>query len=50
MTWRVSEKVALGVTGQNLLQDHHVEFNDQFQSVNSAEVKRSVYAKFTWQF
>jgi hypothetical protein len=36
--------------GQNLLQDHHGEFNDFLQSVNSSLVKRSAYAKITWQF
>jgi hypothetical protein len=40
----------LSVVGQNLLRDHHVEFNDAFQSVNSSQVKRSAYAKLTWQF
>jgi iron complex outermembrane receptor protein len=50
LTWRLAERVQLSVTGQNLLRDHHVEFNDQFQSVNSSQVKRSAYAKITWQF
>jgi hypothetical protein len=50
LTWRLAERVQLSVTGQNLLRDHHVEFNDQFQSVNSSQFKRSAYAKITWQF
>ena len=50
MTWRLAERLSFSVTGQNLIKDHHVEFNDQFQSVNSTQVKRSVYAKFTWRF
>jgi iron complex outermembrane receptor protein len=50
LTWKLSERVELSLTGQNLLRDHHVEFNDQFQAVNSSQVKRSVYAKLTWQF
>ncbi len=50
LTWRLMESVSLGVVGQNLLKDHHVEFNDAFQSVNSSQVKRSAYAKLTWQF
>jgi iron complex outermembrane receptor protein len=50
LTWRLMESVSLSVVGQNLLQDHHVEFNDTAQSVNSSQVKRSVYAKFTWRF
>jgi outer membrane receptor for ferrienterochelin and colicin len=50
LTWRLQESVSLSVVGQNLLRDHHVEFNDAFQSVNSSQVKRSAYAKLTWQF
>jgi iron complex outermembrane receptor protein len=50
LTWRLAERVELSLTSQNLLRDHHVEFNDQFQSVNSSQVKRSAYAKITWQF
>jgi len=50
LTWKLAERVELSLTGQNLLRDHHVEFNDQFQAVNSSQVKRSAYAKLTWQF
>ena len=50
LTWKLAERVELSLTGQNLLRDHHVEFNDQFQAVNSSQVKRSAYAKVTWQF
>jgi iron complex outermembrane receptor protein len=50
LTWRLGERLQLSVVGQNLLKDHHVEFTDQLQIVNSTQVKRSVYAKFTWQF
>jgi iron complex outermembrane receptor protein len=50
LTWRMQESVGLSLVGQNLLKDHHVEFNDAFQSVNSSQVKRSAYAKLTWQF
>jgi iron complex outermembrane receptor protein len=50
LTWRLRESVGLSLVGQNLLRDHHVEFNDAFQSVNSSQVKRSGYAKLTWQF
>ena len=50
LTWKVGERVELRLVGQDLLGDHHLEFNDQFQSVNSSQVKRSVYAKLTWQF
>jgi iron complex outermembrane receptor protein len=49
-TWRLAERLELSIVGQNLLSDHHTEFNDQFQSVNSSQVKRSAFAKITWQF
>jgi iron complex outermembrane recepter protein len=42
LTWRLGERVEVSLAGQNLLRDHHVEFNDQFQSVNSSQIKRSV--------
>jgi iron complex outermembrane receptor protein len=50
LTWHLAEGLTLNLTGQNLLKDHHVEFNDQFQSVNSSQVKRGVYAKIAWRF
>jgi hypothetical protein len=50
LTWRLAESMGLSLVGQNLLRDHHVEFNDDLQSVNSSQVKRSAYAKFTWHF
>ena len=50
LTWRPGERTEVSLVGQNLLQDHHLEFNDAFQSVNSTQVKRSVYAKITRTF
>ena len=50
LSWRLAERVELSLVGQNLLKDHHEEFSDVLQSVNSSLVKRSAYAKFTWQF
>jgi iron complex outermembrane receptor protein len=50
LSWRIAERMELSLVGQNLLQDHHAEFNDQLQSVNSSEVKRSAYIKFAWRF
>jgi iron complex outermembrane receptor protein len=50
LAWKISERVTLTVVGQNLLKDHHVEFNDMFQAVNSSQVKRSAYARLTWRF
>jgi iron complex outermembrane receptor protein len=50
LTWRPTERLELSLVGQNLLRDHHMEFNDDLQSVNSSQVKRSAYAKMTWIF
>jgi iron complex outermembrane receptor protein len=50
LTWHLAERMELYLVGQNLLRDHHVEFNDTFQSVNSSQMKRSAYAKITWRF
>jgi iron complex outermembrane receptor protein len=50
LAWKISEKVILSAVGQNLLQDHHLEFDDFLQVVNSSLIKRSAYAKFIWRF
>jgi iron complex outermembrane receptor protein len=50
LTWRPAERLELSLVGQNLLRDHHLEFGDDLQSVNSSQVKRSAYVKMTWIF
>ncbi len=50
LTWKPTEKFSFSLVGQNLLKDHHLEFDDINGSMQSGEIKRSVYAKFTWQF
>jgi iron complex outermembrane recepter protein len=50
LTWRWTESLAMSVVGQNLVKDRHLEFVDDSGSVRSTLIKRSVYAKFTWQF
>jgi iron complex outermembrane receptor protein len=50
LTWKIAEKLSLSVVGQNLLHDHHLEFNSAAQIVVPSLVKRSAYAKFTLQF
>jgi iron complex outermembrane receptor protein len=49
-SWTITESTKLSLVGQDLLRDHHLEFNDFLQSVNSSQIKRSAYAKFTWRF
>jgi len=50
LTWRLREKLALSVVGQNLVKDRHLEFLDNSGTLRSTLVKRSAYAKLTWQF
>ena len=50
VSWKLGERLGLSLVGQNLLRDRHPEFNDVLQSVNTSQVKRSAYAKLTWQF
>jgi iron complex outermembrane recepter protein len=50
LTWRARDGLSFSLVGQNLLQDHHVEFNGPDQTVQSSLVKRSAYAKIVWHF
>ena len=49
--WRLRESLTVGIYGQNLLQDRHLEFDDPAgSSTRSTLVRRSAYAKLTWRF
>jgi iron complex outermembrane receptor protein len=51
LIWRLSEKLTLGIYGQNLLRDRHLEFFDPgSSSTRSTQIRRSGYAKLTWRF
>jgi len=50
LTWQIREGISIGAFGQNLQSDHHLEFEDDFGSMQSGQIKRSAYAKFTWRF
>jgi iron complex outermembrane recepter protein len=50
LIWQLSEKFALGVYGQNLLRDRHLEFIDPDGSTRSTLIRRSGYVKLTWRF
>jgi iron complex outermembrane receptor protein len=50
LTWQWREGLSVSLVGQNLLQGEHLEFIDSNGSVQSALIKRSGYAKFTWHF
>jgi len=50
LAWPLGERLRFALVGQNLLNDHHQEFNGSLQVVNSTEVKRGAYARVTWSF
>jgi len=50
LTWKLGEGVSLSAFGQNLLKDHHMEFEDMNGSMQSGQITRSAYVKLTWQF
>ncbi len=50
LTWQFGEGLSLNLVGQNLAQDHHIEFVDDKGSVGTTEIKRSAYVKFAWRF
>jgi iron complex outermembrane recepter protein len=50
VVWQPSPRFSISLVGQNLLKDHHLEYVGPDQTEQSSLIKRSVYAKFTWQF
>jgi len=50
LTWHIREKLTLSIAGQNLVQDHHLESQDDLTLVNASLVKRSAYARVAWRF
>ena len=50
LTWRCTKQVSLSLVGQNLLQDHHQEWNITNEGYLPNLVKRSAYAKIIWRF
>jgi iron complex outermembrane recepter protein len=49
LTWRPFKSLELGIYGQNLMGDQHVEFNSYITTVVT-ENPRSIYGKITWRF
>lgn len=49
-TWQPAEKFSITLAGENLQKDHHIEYMGPDLTVLPSMVKRSVYAKFIWQF
>lgn len=49
LAWHPADKLELSVVGQNLLEDHHLEFVGE-NLIPVAEVERSVHAQIRWDF
>lgn len=47
--WQIQDNVRFNLVGQNLLNDAHREFSPE-NSLNAAEVQRSVFGKISWDF
>jgi len=50
LTWQPVERFSIALAGENLLRDRHMEYMGSDLTVLPTMIKRSVYAKFTWQF
>ena len=48
LAWKVSPRLELSVTGQNLLHEYHPEYG--FPSATREEIARSVFARLTWGY
>jgi iron complex outermembrane receptor protein len=48
--WRPVKNLEVSVVGQNLLDNHHLEFRPTALSTQATEVERSVYGKLLWSF
>ncbi len=48
--WHPVKNLELSVTGKDLLDPYHPEYNDRFLQMISTEIPRSVYGKVTWKF
>ncbi len=50
LSWQFTKAFSVSLVGQNLVKNEHLEFIDTTQSALSTFIRRSAYAKFTWQF
>lgn len=50
LAWQASDKLSLGVVGQNLQRDFHLEYDSGGLPVNPSLVRRGAYAWLMWRF
>jgi iron complex outermembrane recepter protein len=50
LAWQPSDKISLGLVGQDLLRGLHQEYSGPDLTVNPSLIRRSAYARLTWRF
>lgn len=50
LTWKWGERGTISLVGQNLLRDHHFEFQDALHSIDANQAKRAAYGVIRWSF
>jgi iron complex outermembrane recepter protein len=50
IAWQATKHLDVSFVGQNLCNEHHLEFMDGFSGLVSTEVRRSWYGMLTWRF
>lgn len=50
VSWNWRERFTLSIVGQNLLQAHHVEFEESVGGQGTTRVARAAFAKLMWRF
>ena len=48
--WEAVPGLEFALIGQNLLENHHREFQPDFINTQSTQVERSIYGRVTWRF
>lgn len=50
IAWKPRKQLEVSIVGQNLLDNHHPEFQPEIVDTSPTEAERSVYGKITWRF
>jgi hypothetical protein len=50
LAWHPSDKISLGLVGQNMVRGLHQDYNDSDLTEIPNLIRRSAYARFTWRF
>jgi hypothetical protein len=50
LAWQASDKISVGLVGQNLLRNLHEEYAGPDLTVLPSLIRRSAYGRITWRF